>query len=127
MTGSTFQNPSIISPVKLSIIFLILAMLLLTVVNAYFSATPRAEDQIRVNDVQLIRNFLSAYKTDFGLFPPAANAQPTGFEKYMEYIPTPPKSDCKDSAKYFYTVVSGGQSYNLTYCYGGKVNSAGPT
>ena len=124
------------SPVKSFLILIILGILGLTVLNAYFSARKVAADQIRVGDIQLIQQFLKAYNDNQGNYPTSSQNQPQGWQSYLEFLPQPPANadGCSiDSNQYKYSSQNSGKSYRLSFCLGRSVgpfikgnNSLGP-
>jgi type II secretory pathway pseudopilin PulG len=124
-----------IDPIKIIILGLIIFFLAITSLSALISATSVAGDQIRLQEVSLIRQFLKAYKTNQGTYPPSTLNKPAGWQQYLEFLPNPaPASNCSaDDNQYAYTLVPGGQKYQLEFClhnnsgkfHSGK-NSVGP-
>ena len=124
-----------INPIKIIILGLIIFFLAASFLFALISATSVAGDEIRLQDISLIRQFLESYKTNQGTYPPSTLKKPAGWQQYLEFLPEPaPASNCSaDDNQYAYTLVPGGQKYHLEFClhnnlgnfHSGK-NSVGP-
>jgi type II secretory pathway pseudopilin PulG len=105
----------------------IIFLLFVTALAAFGSARSRTRDQIRVNDVNLLKKFIHAYKDNHGLYPASSPLnKPLEWEGYLESMPnapTPADGNCSDNDnQYQYTSISQGQSYQLTFCLGNSTN-----
>ncbi|MBX4205135.1 MAG: hypothetical protein KW788_03035 [Candidatus Doudnabacteria bacterium] len=118
-------------PIKVFIIGMIIVMIMLAMVAAFFSAKKIANDKIRVHDIALIQKYLEAYHGHFGVYPAAVKNAPIDWHGYLEYLPEPPRTASGCSAAenaYQYSVSNQGQNYKLSFCLGDKTDkfSAGP-
>jgi hypothetical protein len=118
------QNSYQINPIKAAIILTMGLIICLTLATSYFKARGIASDRIRIGDITLIGKFLEAYKTNEGQYPAAVSGLPSGWEQYLEKLPTPPKAsgDCSETQnKYTYAPLNDRQDYSLSFCLGRKI------
>ncbi len=125
----TFSNSTqdgSLNILHVSIILVVIFIVLSTIIGAFFSGQSLSRDQIRVKDVEILRNFLTVYKTNEGIYPASINGQPTNWQKYLDSLPKAPSLDgsCKETQnQYTYKQTNSGQSYSLAFCLGKKQNA----
>jgi hypothetical protein len=98
-------------------------MLLLTAFFAYSSAKALASDKIRVKNVALLGQFLSAYKKNEGSYPASFGSKPIQFENYLQFLPIWPDGSCNGkNLPYEYSTRNNNLDFSLSFCLIGSVS-----
>lgn len=86
----------------------------------------KSRDSRRVTDIRTIQTALELYFNDNGSYPSSSSGEPVSWDsppnQYLfqwPIAPTPPDGSCTTSQNnYYYTQLSNGSDYSLTYCLG---------
>ena len=118
--------------IELLVVIAIIGLLSTLSILALNTARARSRDARRVADVKQIQTALEMYYNDAGSYPTSASVTSgarlfTANGTYMSAIPTPPVpsndgSCTTPSPHYTYAMITGGNSYTITYCLGAAVN-----
>jgi len=121
--------------IELLIVITIVGVITALTFVALNAVRGKSRDSKRVADIRQWQAALEMYKNDNNVYPSAATSgQPlvgiTNGYTYMKKVPSAPGTNdgtCTGTDAYTYTSSDPSNTYNITYCLGGSVQSAGPS
>lgn len=126
LTKMRESKPDGFISIELLILIVIISLLAITGLAAFFFAHAQARDRQRMADVTAIRNALQIYFTENGFYPYGQGAgEPAGISNYLDRWPIAPPADgsCTGTSnQYAYSQKANGTDYALTFCLGQRTD-----